>query len=150
MIHSSPSSTAAVLSEAKSDPELGSLNPWHQRVVPFMMLGKNSFFCSSVPHCNNVGPTKVSPKKSARNGAFTAANSSDSTTPCIVVSPLPPYSLGQVAQIQPPANNFDGHSSTNFLRASPVNSNPGVPQPAGRLATNHSRISPRKASASAG
>ena len=30
----------------------------------------NSRFCSSVPHCKMVGPTRVSPKKSARMGAI--------------------------------------------------------------------------------
>ena len=73
------------------------------------MPGRNSFFCSSVPHCSSVGPTSVSPKKSPRIGALALANSSASTTPCMVVSPLPPYSAGQVAQIQPPSNSFFGH-----------------------------------------
>ena len=36
----------------------------------------NSFFCSSVPHWRMVGPTSVSPKKSARIGAPALANSS--------------------------------------------------------------------------
>src|SRR3546814_4254679 len=101
MTHSSPSSTAEVLSEARSEPESGSLKPWHQRIEPFMIPGRYSFFCSSVPHWRIVGPTRVSPKKSARRGALARANSSESTTPCIVVRPLPPYSFGHVAQIQP-------------------------------------------------
>ena len=56
-----------------------------------------------------VGPTRVSPKKSARIGALARANSSASTTPCIVDRPLPPYSSGQVAQIQPPSKSFWVH-----------------------------------------
>src|SRR5688572_183673 len=102
MTHSSPSSTAVVFKLARSEPELGSEKPWHQRVLPFKMSGRNCFFCSSVPHLSRVGPTSVSPKKSPRIGALARANSSASTTPCIVVRPLPPYSLGHVAQIQPP------------------------------------------------
>ena len=103
MTHSSPSSTADVFRLARSEPEFGSLKPWHQRISPRRILGRNSCFCSSVPHCRIVGPTSVSPKKSARIGALARANSSASTTPSIVDRPLPPYSLGHVAQIHPPS-----------------------------------------------
>ena len=115
--HSSPSSTAVVFRLARSDPESGSEKPWHQRTSPPRIFGRNSCFCSSLPHCRIVGPTSVSPKKSARSGAFTRANSSASTTPCSVDRPLPPYSTGQVAQIQPPANSFAGQRSLNSLRS---------------------------------
>src|SRR3954453_11048579 len=118
MIHSSPSSTADVFKLARSEPEFGSLKPWHQLIVPLRIFGRNSRFCSSVPHCKIVGPTSVSPKKSARSGAFARANSSDSTPPCIVVRPLPPYSTGQVAQIQPPSKSLDGHVRLNSFRSS--------------------------------
>jgi len=33
----------------------------------------NCFFCSSEPHCRIVGPTRVSPKKSARSGPATCS-----------------------------------------------------------------------------
>jgi hypothetical protein len=82
-------------------------------------LGQELCFCSSVPHWRMVGPTRVSPKKSARSGARARANSSASTTPSMVERPLPPYSFGQVAQIQPPAYSFFGHSSLKRLRSSP-------------------------------
>ena len=65
---------------ARSEPLSGSLKPWHHRISPRRILGRNSFFCSSVPHCRIVGPTRVSPKKSARSGALARANSSASTT----------------------------------------------------------------------
>jgi hypothetical protein len=45
----------------------------------------------------------VSPKKSARSGAPTRANSSFNTTCGNSVSPLPPYCVGQLAQIHPSA-----------------------------------------------
>ena len=102
--HSSPSSSAFVLRPARSDPASGSLKPWHQAISPERIFGRKNFFCSSVPHCRMVGPTSVSPKKSARSGAPARANSSFSTTACMVDRPLPPYSVGQVAQIQPPSN----------------------------------------------
>ncbi|CAB4799861.1 unannotated protein [freshwater metagenome] len=126
-----------VLRLAKSLPLFGSLKPWHQRILPFKICGKNSCFCSSVPHCNNVGPTRVSPKKSARIGAFAFANSSANTTPCNVDKPLPPYSTGHVAQIQPPSNNFVGHPSLNALRSADDISKPLSNQPFGRLALSH-------------
>ncbi len=66
-----------------------------------------------------VGPTSVSPKKSARSGAPARANSSLSTTASIVERPLPPYSFGQVAQIQPPSNSVWVHSFWNWTLASP-------------------------------
>src|SRR3954462_14616341 len=154
MTHSSPSSTALVLRPARSEPASGSEKPWHQAIWPERILGRNSCFCASVPHCRIVGPTRVSPKKSARSGARTRANSSASTTPCIVESPLPPYSCGQVAQIHPPSKSRRGQLALNSARsvADISNGSPraaGSAQPAGRLSRNQLRISRRNASASA-
>ena len=68
----------------------------------------------------------------------------------MVESPLPPYSSGQVAQIQPPSYSFFTQSSLNSRRASPFSSKPSSNQPAGRLASSQALISPRNASASGG
>src|SRR5581483_3892048 len=108
---SSPSSSAFVLSPARSEPASGSEKPWHHEICPERILGRYSFFCSSLPHCKIVGPTSVSPKKSARIGAWARANSSFSTTFSMIDRPLPPYSLGHDAQIQPPSKSFCVHSS---------------------------------------
>ena len=90
-------------------------SPGTSAIVPARILGRKCFFCSSVPHWRMVGPTRVSPKKSAAHrGALALANSSASTTPCMVDRPLPPYSSGQVAQIQPPSKSLAVHSSLNF------------------------------------
>jgi len=43
------------------------------------------------------------PKKSARSGALARENSSFNTTCSRRERPFPPYSLGQLAQIQPPS-----------------------------------------------
>ena len=118
MTHSSPSSTAFVLRLARSEPASGSLKPWHQAIVPERMRGRNSFFCSSVPHWRMVGPTRVSPKKSARIGAPALANSSLTTTASMVERPLPPYSFGHEAQIQPPPKSFSVHSWIQTARSS--------------------------------
>ena len=95
-----------------------------------------------------VGPTRVSPKKSPRIGAPTRANSSLSTTFCMVVRPLPPYSLGHEAQIQPPSKSFSFHFSENVAFSSAVISR--SPQSSGRFASSQARISPRNVSASSG
>ena len=97
-----------------------------------------------------VGPTRVSPKKSARIGALARANSSASTTPCMASRPLPPYSSGQVAQIQPPPKSFSVHSSLNALLSSADISKPSSNQPSGRFSSSQARISMRKSSASGG
>ena len=150
MTHSSPSSSALVFRPARSEPASGSLKPWHHEICPDRILGRNSCFCSSLPHCRIVGPTSVSPKKSARNGAPARANSSFSTTLCIVVRPLPPYSFGHDAQIHPPSNSFCVHSSWNFRRSSDVISKSSSNQPSGRFSSSQARISPRNSSASGG
>ena len=59
----------AVLSDARSDPASGSEKPWHHTMSPRRMRGRNSCFCSSVPHCNSVGPTRISPSDDTRIGA---------------------------------------------------------------------------------
>src|SRR5271163_3289742 len=150
MTHSSPSRTAEVFRLAKSEPELGSENPWHHEIEPFKMPGMNSFFCSSVPHWRMVGPTKVSPKKSARNGALALANSSLRTTWSMSERPFPPYSTGHPAQIHPPAKSFFVQVSLNSWRSSVVIENPGSNHPAGRFSSSQARISFRKDSASCG
>src|SRR3546814_11123240 len=113
MTHSSPSSTAEVLSEARSEPESGSLKPWHQRIEPFMIPGRYSFFCSALPHWRIVVPTRVSPKKSARRGSLARANSSESTTTFIVLRPLAPHPVGHEAQLpRPPQSLLSNHPFT--------------------------------------
>src|ERR1035437_9882171 len=114
------------------------------------MPGMNSFFCSSVPHCRIVGPTRVSPKKSARSGAPALANSSLSTTSCKSERPLPPYSAGQPAQIHPPEKSVSVQDWLNSLRASSVIAKSDENQPSGRFSSSQARTSPRNASASSG
>ena len=110
----------------------------------------NSRFCSSVPHCRIVGPTNVSPKKSARIGAPALANSSFKTTCCNNVSPFPPYSTGHPAQIQPPAKSFSFQFSLNTRRSSALIVKSASNQPTGRFSSNHERTSLRNGSVSAG
>ena len=150
MTHSSPSKTALVFRLARSEPELGSEKPWHQAVVPCRMPGMNSFFCSSVPHCSRVGPTRVSPKKSARIGALALANSSLSTTWRSRERPLPPYSVGQLAQIHPPAKSFSFQLSLKARRSATLIVKSASNQPSGRFSSSQARTSLRNGSVSTG
>ena len=79
------------------------------RSAPLRISGRNSFFCSSVPHCRMVGPTRVSPKKSPRIGALGPGEllvedhrSASSRGPCRRTP------SGHEAQIQPPSNSLAG------------------------------------------
>ena len=68
----------------------------------------------------------------------------------MVLRPLPPYSFGQVAQIQPPSKSVVVHSLWNCTLASASMLKPGSNQPSGRCSSSQLRISTRNASASGG
>src|SRR5437660_4334366 len=59
--HSSPSSTARVASEARSDPAPGSLNSWHHFSSLRTIGPRNRRFWSSVPYANNAAAVLLSP-----------------------------------------------------------------------------------------
>ena len=73
-----------------------------------------------------------------------------STTASMVDSPLPPYSVGQVAQIQPPSYSFAGHSSLKAASLAASMRKSSSNQPSGRFSSSQARISVRNASASGG
>ncbi len=64
--------------------------------------------------------------------------------------PLPPYSLGHEAQIQPPRWSLPTHSTLKALRSALVMWKSGSPQPGGRFSSSQFRISARNASDSGG
>ena len=109
---------------------------------------------SSAPRCPTrriVGPTSVSPKKSARMGALSLANSSFRTTRSMSDRPaaavlVRPGGADPAARRRASASTPCGTS-----RAPPRSSwNPGSPQPSGRFSSSQARTSERKASASGG
>jgi len=73
---SSPSATARVCSEARSEPALGSENPWHQISSPRSMGGRNRRFCSSVPCCMIAGAMLEMPMGLSVPGAPARCSSS--------------------------------------------------------------------------
>jgi hypothetical protein len=57
---------------------------------------------------------------------------------------LPPYSSGQVAQIQPPSKSFWVHSSFQACFSSGVILKPSSNHPSGRFSSSQARISVRE------
>ena len=60
---SSPSRSARVASDARSDPEPGSLKSWHQVSSLRTMGGRKRSRCSSVPWAKSAGAARFSPKR---------------------------------------------------------------------------------------
>jgi hypothetical protein len=61
-IQSSPSRIARVDSEARSEPDPGSLNSWHQISSAVMIFCRYRSFCSFVPCSMMVGPASPTPR----------------------------------------------------------------------------------------
>ncbi len=55
-------------SEARSDPALGSDQPWHQRSSPRAMRGRMCSFCSGLPKENTLGASRKMPFCVIRGG----------------------------------------------------------------------------------
>ena len=62
-IQSSPSRTAVVRSDARSEPASGSLKSWHQISSPRRSGRSHRVFCSSVPYAISVGPASMMPMR---------------------------------------------------------------------------------------
>ena len=147
--HSSPSSTARVVSPARSEPAFGSENPWHHESSPERIRGRNARFCSSVPHFNSVLPTifTVTVSLAGPSGTIARAHSSTSTTCSSLLMPPPPYSTGQASPRRPSANSVARHDVTNSA-ASSAGSAPIPGQSAGRWSARNARTRTRNTSAS--
>src|SRR5215208_4379670 len=95
--------TALVLSEARSEPDSGSENPWHQISSAERIGSRKRSFCSSVPWAMTTGPPITSPSTFAGRGALARASSSPNIDCSIRVAPRPPYSFGHEIPAQPAA-----------------------------------------------
>ena len=93
-IQVSPSSSAFVRSDARSEPALGSENPWHQMSSPRSMRGRRSRFCSSVPCSMIAGAMLERPSGLSVPGAWARCISSEYTTWSMTPAPRPPHSSG--------------------------------------------------------
>ena len=99
-VYSSPSRTALVCSEARSEPAPGSEKPWHQARSPESVLEMCSAFSSSVPWMMIAGPIWEMPCPPTC-GASAFASSWLRMNCSTEVIPPPPYSTGQAGAIQP-------------------------------------------------
>ena len=64
--HSSPSRSARMASEARSEPAPGSLNSWHHSSSLRTIGGRKRSRCSSVPWANSAGAARLSPSGLSR------------------------------------------------------------------------------------
>src|SRR5215203_7461345 len=115
--YSSPLSTARVFSEARSEPDSGSLKPWHHISSALRMGERKRSFWSSVPCAITVGPPIVSPSTFAICGARARANSSNRIACSIWVAPDPPYSVGHVSPAQPRSFSARSEEHTSELQS---------------------------------
>ena len=69
ILHPSPSRTARVLTDARSEPASGSENPWHQISSADSIGPRKRAFCSSSPWAMIVGPIIASAIVFAMRGA---------------------------------------------------------------------------------
>ena len=86
----SPSVTAFVWREARSEPASGSENPWHHTSSPDRMLARNRSFCSSVPWAMMVGPAIPIPMSPMCSGASDRASSSRTMAESVMGASPPP------------------------------------------------------------
>ena len=100
--HSSPSGSARVASEARSEPAPGSLKSWHHFSLLSTMRGRNRSRCSSVPWANSAGAHRLRPSGFSRPRPYGASTASIARAVSGGRS-SPPYSRGHVGTTSPEA-----------------------------------------------
>ena len=98
---SSPSSSARVVSPARSEPAPGSEKSWHHTCSPFSIRRRKKSFCSSVPWLMIVGPTIPIATMNTPLDTRNRDSSWAKIRACATVPPRPPYSAGHVMPAQP-------------------------------------------------
>ena len=98
--HSSPSRTARVASDARSDPAPGSLRSWHHFSRLATIGGRYRSRCSSVPYARSAGAALLSPSGLSRPRLY-GASSASAARACGGVRSSPPYATGHVATTSP-------------------------------------------------
>ena len=97
---SSPSGTARVASEARSEPAPGSLNSWHHFSSLRTMGGRKRRRCSSVPWLNNAAAALFRPSGLSRDRRRGASTASIARATSLLI-PSPPCSGSQVGATSP-------------------------------------------------
>ena len=103
--HSSPSRTARVDNDARSEPASGSENSWHQIRSPVRIGRRCSACCSGVPKAITAPPVRTQPTMLRNGGTWARAHSVIQAPPWSGDRPWPPCSTGQVMPAKPASNN---------------------------------------------
>ena len=101
-MYSSPSLTAVVRSDARSEPASGSLNPWDHQMSRLAVLARKRSLISSEPKAAMTGPTMLALNASGI-GTCAICISSCQMWRCSGVQSLPPHSTGQFGTARPAA-----------------------------------------------
>ena len=109
-IQSSPSRSARVASDARSEPAPGSLNNWHHTSSLRTIGGRKRRRCSSVPCANNAGAARLSPSGFSRPRLY-GRNSVSTRRAVAGARSRPPYATGQVGTTSPDAANVGYQAS---------------------------------------
>ena len=99
---SSPSRTAVVRSQARSEPASGSEKPCDHQMSRLAVFGRNSSFCSSVPNCAMTGPI-IEALNASGVGTQARCISSCQMWHWSSVQSWPPHSTGQCGTASPAA-----------------------------------------------
>ena len=97
---SSPSRTAVVRSDARSEPASGSENPCAHQMSTFAVFGRNSCFCSSLPNWAITGPI-IEALNASGGGQPARCISSYQMWRRRSLHPRPPHSSGQCGTARP-------------------------------------------------
>ena len=99
-MYSSPSRTAVVRSDARSEPASGSEKPWHHQMSRFAVGARKRSFISCDPNCAITGPIMLVLNVSG-SGTDASCISSSQMWRCVGVQSLPPHSTGQLGTASP-------------------------------------------------
>ena len=100
--HSSPSLTARVRSEARSEPASGSEKPWLHQMSRLAVGARKRSLSSSLPNCASTGPI-IEVLKASGGGTLAACISSFQMCRWSWVQSWPPYCTGQCGTAYPPS-----------------------------------------------
>ena len=109
-IHSSPSRTADIASEARSEPAPGSLSSWHHFSSLRTSGGRKRRHCSSVPYAKSAGAALLRPSGLSRPRLY-GARTRSATRAWSGLRSSPRYATGQVATASPLSANVGYHDS---------------------------------------
>src|SRR5437763_1723745 len=139
--HRSPSRSARVASDARSEPAPGSEKSWHHFSSLRTIRGRKRSRCSSVPWAKSAGAARFSPSGLSRPRLYGPSTRS-TVRACAGVRASPPYATGHGGTTSPDAAKVGYHSSyarrdrTSRIAAAPPRRAAAI-QSAGTCSTTH-------------